>query len=50
MGVEGIFAFYLGEFEFLSVQLGNDFGPPVFGEEVELFVYVYFLCHSIPDE
>ena len=46
MGVEGIFAFDFGEFEFLTVQLGDDFGSPMFTEFRELLIYVYFCCHS----
>jgi hypothetical protein len=45
MGMEGIFAFYLGEFKFLSVQLGDDFGPPMLGELREFLIYVDFLRH-----
>ena len=47
MGVKGVFALYLCEFKFLSVQLGNNFGPPMLGELREFLIYVYFF-HNKP--
>ena len=47
MGVEGIFAFNLGKFEFLSVQLSNNFRPPMLGELREFLIYVDLGCHLL---
>jgi len=45
MRMKRIFAFYLGEFEILSVQLRNDFGSPMLAELREFLIYVDGLVH-----
>ena len=45
MRMKRIFAFYLGEFEILSIQLRNDFRSPMLGELREFLIYVDGLVH-----
>jgi hypothetical protein len=47
MRMKRIFAFDLGEFEFLSVQRGNGFGSPMLGELREFLIYVDGLVQFI---
>ena len=45
MRMKRIFAFYLGEFKILPVQLRDDFGSPVLTELREFLIYVDGLVH-----
>ena len=46
MCMKRIFAFNLGEFKILSIQLRDDFGSPMFAELREFLIYVDGLVHK----